>query len=417
MNLVSPCAPLSLIVAAALLPGCGKGPAPGKPSAAGQKARVVQTISAEMRPMERTVPATGTLAAQEVATVSTKVSGRIQRLEVDLGSVVRAGDLIAQVEPRDYELKVQQAAAALAEARAAVGLSLEGEADEIAPEEVSSVKQARAVLDEAAKTLERIKNLTASRIASASDLDSAEAAHKVALTRYQAAVEDAQARVASLAQRRAEWEIARKQLADSSVLAPFDGAIQSRPATVGEFVSAGAPIATLVKTDPLRLRLEVPERESMLIRLNQAVRLRVEADTNVYTGKIARLSPALDETSRMLFVEADVPSMGRLRAGLFARAEIVVVESEPGLSVPTNALTTFAGIEKVVTIRDGKALERNVSTGRRGADWIEILSGLEPGTPVILDPAGLHSGQPVTVATGPEPPQTSKLQTHLMADR
>ncbi len=417
MNWVPTCVPFFLVVAAALLSGCGKGRAPGDRSTASQPTRVVQTTPAEMRPMERAVPATGTLAAQEVATVSTKVSGRIQRLEVDLGSVVRAGDLIAQVEPRDYELKVQQAAAALAEARAAVGLSLEGRSDEIAPEEVSSVKQTKAVLEEAAKTLERIKNLTASRIASASDLDSAEAAHKVALTRHQAAVEDAQARVAALAQRRAELEIARKQLADSSVLAPFDGAIQSRPATVGEFVSAGAPIVTLVKIDPLRLRLEVPERESMLIRLGQAVRLRVEADTNVYTGKIARLSPALDETSRMLLVEADVPSMGRLKAGLFARAEIVVVESEPGLSVPANALTTFAGIEKVVTIRDGKALEKNVSTGRRGADWVEILSGLEPGTPVILDPAGLHSGQPVTVAASTGTHQTSSLQTRLMADR
>jgi RND family efflux transporter MFP subunit len=347
--------------------------------------------------------------------VSTTVSGRLQRLEVDLGSLVRAGDLIAQVEPRDYELKVQQAAAALAEARAAVGLPTEGGADEIAAEEVSSVKQAKAVLEEATKTLDRTRSLTESRIASASELDSAEAAHKVAQTRYQAAVEDAHARVAALAQRRAELEIARKQLADSSVLAPFDGAIQSRPATVGEFVNAAAPIVTLVKTDPLRLRLEVPERESMLIRAGQTVRLSVEGDTNVYSGRIARLSPALDESNRMLLVEADVPSLGRLRAGLFARVQIVVVESEPGLSVPLNALTTFAGIEKVVTIQDSKALEKNVSTGRKGADWIEILSGLEPGTPVILDPSGLHSGQPVTVGNGSEPPRTSQLQTRVMA--
>ena len=407
-----------LLMAVAIgMVGCGKNDRPLAASKPDLVARVVRVEHVELRQMEQTIPATGTLAAQESATLSTKVSGRIERLEVDIGSVVSAGDLIAQIEPRDYELRVQQSAAALAEARAAVGLAPDVDADQVDPEAISSVRQARAVLEEAVKNLERTQRLTQSRIASASELDSVEAAHKVALTRHAAAVEDARARLAALAQRQAEFEIARKQLADSSVRAPFAGAIQARRASMGEFVSAGTPIAMLVKTDPLRLRLEVPERESLLVRAGQTVRLKVQGDTNTFLGEIARLSPALDETNRMLLVEADVPNPGPLRAGLFARAEIVINEHDERLSVPALALITFAGIEKVVTIKDGKALERNVTTGRRGPGWVEILSGLEAGVPVILEPAGLRSGQPVTVTNTTEPAQTSRLHSQLMADR
>lgn len=361
---------------------------------------------AEQRLMERTIPATGTLAPVESSTISTKVAGRLQRLEVDIGSPVNQGDLIAQVEPRDYELRLQQSAAALAEARAALGLPLESDGENVNVEAVSSVKQAKAVFDEAVKNLDRIRSLTEARVASTSELDTAQAGHQVARTRYDAALEDARARLAALAQRRAEFEIARKQLSDASIRAPFAGSIQTRMANMGEYVAAGAPIVRLVKTDPLRLRLEITERHSTLVRQGQLARLSVEGDTNVYTGQISRLSPALNETNRMLLVEADVPNPGLLRGGLFARAEIVVREKQPSLSVPTNALVTFAGIEKVVTVVENKAVEKPVTTGRRGPGWVEILSGLAPETLVVLDPGGLRTGQPVVVETK-EPGKTS----------
>jgi RND family efflux transporter MFP subunit len=401
MKFASQWVALAGVLCAVLVASCSKTPAPGhnKP---GGKARPVKLAHVEARSMERTIPVTGSLAPKERSTLSAKVAGRVEQLLVDIGSQVRKGDLIAQIETRDYQLRVQQAAAALAQARAALGLPLEGDSDGLESQAVSSVKQAKAVLEEAAKNLERVRSLSQSRIASAFELDTVEAAHKVALTRYEAAVEDARARLAALAQRRADLEIARKQLTDASVLAPFDGAIQSRPASIGEFVSVGAPIATLVRTDPLRLRLEVPERECQMVRSGQAVRLAVEGDTNVYTGQITRLSPALEETDRMLLVEADVPNAGSLRAGLYARAEIVVDERQQGLSVPGNALLTFAGIEKVLTIHEGKVVEKPVTTGRRHSDWVEILSGAAAGTPVILDPVGLRGGQPVAPSVGVE---------------
>jgi RND family efflux transporter MFP subunit len=223
----------------------------------------------------------------------------------------------------------------------------------------------------------------------------------VAQSRYEASREEARTRASAVAERRAEFELSRKQLADTAVRAPFDGAVQSRSGHLGEYVAPGTPILELVKIDPLRLRLQVPERESTLVRTDQVVQLFVEGDTNAYAGRIARLSPALDEQSRMLFVEADVPARGSLRPGLFARSQVIVDERQEGLSVPANALTTFAGLEKVVVVQAGKALEKVVRTGRRGADWVEIISGIARGEGVVLDPGGLRTGQPVSISETP----------------
>ncbi len=380
---------------AALAVSCGKhAEAPGQGRA---QSHLVEVVPAELRAMARTVPCTGTLAAQEKSILSAKVPGRLERLEVDLGSVVRQGDLLAQVELRDYELGLQQSSAALAQARTALGLLPEGDNDKIELDEVSGVKQAKAVLEEAGKNRDRVLSLAKSGIAPQSEVDTVDSVFTVAQTRFETALQDARTRMAAVAQRRAELEAARKRLADASIYAPFNGAVQSRTANIGEYLAAGTPILELVKTDPLRLRLQVPERDSTAIGKGQNVRLLVEGDTNVYRGQIARLSPALDEQSRMLLVEADVPLQGCLRPGLFARAQIVVTESEQGLSVPASALVVFAGLEKVVVIREGKALEKVITTGRRGANWVEVVAGLNAGEQVISNPSGLRTGTPVEV--------------------
>lgn len=347
--------------------------------------------------MERAISATGTLAASERSVLSAKVSGRLQQLNVDVGSVVKEGDLLAQIEPRDYELGLQQAAAALAQARAQLGLSPTNASDLIELPDVNSVKQAKAVLEEAAKNRQRVMSLSQSGIASQSELDTVEAAHTVALMKFEVALEEARSRIATVAQRRAEYELAGKRLADASLRAPFDGTVQARPANIGEYVATGTRTVELVKTDPLRLRLQVPERDASQVAVGQAVRLSVEGDTNRYTGRIARLSPALDDQTRMLLVEADVPRSGSLRPGLFARGQIVIAQNEPTLSIPESCLMTFAGIEKVVVAADGKAVEKVISTGRREGGWIEVLSGLSPGQEAVLNPAGLRTGNPVTV--------------------
>ncbi len=360
--------------------------------------RQVNTARSIIRPQQRKLVTLGWLMAEDQTTLSAKVPGRLQTLKVDLGSQVRAGETVAQIEPREYQLKVQQAEAALIQARVRLGLPLEGTEDRIEAEQISSVKQASAILDEARSNHERIRKLREEGISSQADLDTAISGFGVALNHYQDALEEARQRQALVVQRRAELEIARQQLADTTVLAPYDGSIQERRGHLGEYLAVGAPILTLVRMDPLRLRFEVSEREASKVRAGQKVRLTVEGDTNIYCGEIKRLSPAFNEQNRMLAAEADVPNRGALHPGSFARAEIVISESAPALCIDARALVTFSGLEKVLTIQDGRTVERRVVTGDRQEGWIEIVSGLQPDEVVVLNPGGLQSGQKVTEA-------------------
>lgn len=348
--------------------------------------------------MERTIATTGTLGADEQSVLGAKVAGRLQTIAVDVGTRVRRGDLLARIEPRDFELRLRQAAGALAQSRATLGLPLDGDDDQVELESLSAVKEAGAVLNESTRAHDRALDLSRSGILSRAEWDAAEAAHSVATTRYERALEEARTRIAVLSQRRAEYDIGRKQLADADIRAPFDGIVRERIGNVGEYVTAGAPVVSLVASDPLRLHLEVPERLSGQVEVGQGVRVRVEGDDRVYRGRIARLSPSLDERSRTLRVEADVPAQEPLRPGLFARAEIVVADRDDVLTVPSEALVVFAGIEKVLVAQGGKAAEKTVVTGRRAGDRVEIVSGIAAGDLVVLEPGGLRSGQPLAIA-------------------
>ena len=358
MSFVRHCIRVSGVLLPLFLVSCGKTDTPkGERSAA--PSRAVRVARVELQPMERTLQVVGTLSAHEETTVAAQVAGQIEKYRVDLGDKVNAGQELALIDTTSYEALARQSAA--------------------------NVAKARANATNAAQNLKRTQELQKEKIASSSDLDQAVAESDAALAEVKS-VEAAEA-------------IAVLNVQRSRVKAPFDGAVAERIASVGAYAAVGTPIVRVVKTDPLRLRLEVPERESTWVRAGQAVRVTVEGDTNVYAGTLARVAPSLRESSRVLMVEADVPAQGALRAGLFARAEIIVNASEPGLSLPANTLVTFAGLEKVVLVENGKALEKTVVTGRRGENWVEIVSGLNAGQTVVLDPAGLRTGQPVTVAT------------------
>jgi len=347
--------------------------------------------------MERTVTVTGTLAAYDQATVSAKVPGRIGSIEVDLGSVVKQGQKIAQIEQQDYQLRLQQAEAALAQTRARIGLPPEGKDDRIEVANTGTVRQAQALLDDAKLKLERAEALFKRGVLAKAQLDGADAEHKVALSRYQDAVEEIRNRQALVVQRRSELEIARQQLADTTIFSPFAGVVQEKRASVGEYLAAGTPVVNVVRMDPLRLRAEVPERESRSVRQGQQVRVILEGDANVYGGKIARISPAITAQNRVLIVEAEVRNNGQLRPGSFARAEIVSDDNSSALTVPATAIVTFAGIDKVILVQDGKAVEKPVTLGRRTSELAEILSGLNAGDVVVLNPGNLQSGQPVVI--------------------
>lgn len=342
--------------------------------------------------------ATGTLAAEDQVTLSAKVAGRVETIDVDLGTRVLRGQPIARLDQTDFKLRIEQAEAGLQQARARLGLSPAGADERIDPEQTSIVRQARAVLDEARLTRDRSIKLLEQQLIARAQLDTAEANMQVGEGRYQDALEEVRNRQGVLAQRRSELELARQQLTDTVVLAPVDGAVSQRLTSRGEYLAAGAPMATLVRIHPLRLRVSVPEREAPGVRTGQMVRLTIDGDPTVYSGRVVRLAPIVQELNRTLTVEAEIPNeRGVLRAGAFARAEIVTEAAQPVITVPASALVVFAGVEKVLVVRGGKTTEVRVQTGRRLGSEIEILEGLKRGESVVDNPGNLTGGQAVSV--------------------
>ena len=358
----------------------------------------VDVVRIERTPVERSVTVTGTLAAEEQVMLSLKVTGRLEEMLVDLGSPVRRGQVIARLTPTDFELRLRQSEAALQQARARLGLDPSGDDDSVDIEQTAVVRQAKAALDEARRQRDRFATFVQRGISARADLESADAQLQIAEGRYQDALEEVRNRQAVLAQRRSEVALARQQLEDTTLRSPIDGVVRERHAFAGEYRAAGTTIVTVVRQHPLRLQLAVPERASASVRVGQVVRVTVEGDAEAYRGRIARLSPAITEGNRTLAIEAEVPNeAGRLRPGMFARADIVTDEAL-SIVVPQSALVVFAGVEKLLVVKDGKVREQRVRTGQRSGDRVEILDGVSNGDLVVTTPGGLAEGAAVRVS-------------------
>ena len=360
--------------------------------------RQVRVVAAAQSVAARVVSASGTLAADDQFVLGTKVVGRLGEITVDLGSRVKKGQALARIDQSDYRLRVEQADAALQQSRVRLGLPASGSSDQVDIEQTSLVRQGAAVLKEARLNHDRMVELWDRKLIARAELDSAVSQLAVAEGRYQDAIEEVRNRLAVLVQRRSELEIARQQLADTVIVSPIDGAVSERQAAVGQYLPAGAPVVTLVRTDPLRLRLAVSEREAGLVRVGQTVNLTVESDANKYQGRVARLAPAIAENNRTLLIEAQVPNgQGALRPGSFAKADIVIEAGQEIITVPRNSIITFAGIEKVLMVAQGKTIEKRVRTGRRIGEQVEVTEGIVAGNQVIVQPGNLVAGEPVTV--------------------
>jgi membrane fusion protein, multidrug efflux system len=359
--------------------------------------RAVRLVPATEQTIPQTVQTTGTLAADDEVILGTKVPGRLGDIAVDLGSRVQKGHVIGRIDPNDYQLRLDQSVAALQQARARLGLSPDGSDDRVDPDQTAIVRQARALLDEAKLTRERTDKLWNQDLVARAQLDTAEFGLQVAEGRYQDAIEEVRNRQAVLVQRRSEVALARQQLIDTAIVSPIDGAVSQKRASAGEYLVAGAPVVTVVRTHPLRLRLSVPERDATGVKIGQTVRVGVDGDPHVYQGVVARLSPQIAEQNRTLLIEAEVPNeRGALRPGTFAKAEVVVQADQKVVTVPASAIVVFAGVEKVLSVKDGKSVEIRVQTGRRRGDLVEIASGLKTGDLVVAQPGNLAGGQAVT---------------------
>lgn len=346
------------------------------------------------------VAANGELFAEEQATVTVKIPGRVQKLTVDLGTPVQAGQVIAELNPQDQIQRVRAAEAAVEQTRARLGI-LDKPTDEVKPEETAMVRQAEAQLKEARFIFETTQRLQKEGVVSKIDMEKAQVRRQAIEAHYQTVVEEVMQLRAQLAERRADLALAKQNLTDLVIRAPFSGAVTKRLTSIGEYLPANAPIATVVKQNPVRVRVEVPERLAVKVRAGQRIDVSLNGGLVKRAGRVVRLSPALESQNRSLLVEGELPNAdGALRPGTFVEAAITVNPNAEGISTPADALISFAGTERMFVVMNGVLDERLVRTARRLPDGrVEVLDGLKAGEALVADATDrMVKGMKVTVS-------------------
>jgi RND family efflux transporter MFP subunit len=253
------------------------------------------------------------------------------------------------------------------------------------PEKTAIVRQAEAALQEARIVFDMSAELSKEGVLSRIEFHKAKVRRQAAEAAIQSAREQVMQLRAQLSERRAELALARQNLDDCVIRAPFSGSVTRRLASLGEYLSVNAPIVTIVRQNPIRLRIEVPERVAGKVRIGQAVEVHLQGLTLNRTGRVVRLSPAIEAQSRSLVIEAEIPNEdSSLRPGSFAEASITVDSNAKGLAIPSESVQAFAGTERVFIVNGDVLDDRIIKTGRHlSGDRLEVISGLEPGLAVV----------------------------------
>lgn len=308
--------------------------------------------------------ASGNIVAWQEAIVGAEVSGlRVKELQANVGDVVRKGQVLASFAPETVEAEAAQTRASVAEAEAA--------------------------LAEAAANADRAKSLEASGALSAQQIQ-----------QYSTAAKTAEARLAAA---RANAKVTQLRVAQAQLLAPDDGTISARLATVGGVVQAGQELFRMVRKNRLEWRAEVTSAELSKINVGQKVRVVTPAGQSV-AGTVRMVAPTVDPQTRNVQVYVDLAADRSAKAGMFARGEFQLAESS-GLTVPQQAVVARDGWSYAFTVAaDGRVKQIKIETGRRVADRIEIVSGLTAQTAVVVTGAGfLKDGDLVRVVAVPTP--------------
>jgi len=392
---------IALLLFFVTIPGCNSQTASGSPDAHTESGSVptVPVVVATLHNWPRSIRVQGTLAADEQAVIGAKVAGRVEKVRVDRGTEVVEDQVLVELELADFDLRVQQAEAALESVRSKLGLR-NGEPDtKLNPLRAPPVLQEQAMKEEAQLLLDRAKQLVRQSAATAEQVQQQEAALKVAKARYDSAVNNVFEQIALIGLRKTELALAQQQRTDARIIAPFAGIVQERRVSPGAFLAVGQPVVTLVRINPLRFQAAVPERDVRLVKPGEPIAIWLEGQREPIRARIDRISPSLEKQSLSLVLEADVPNPGnKLRAGHFAQGDIIVDHEAQALAVPQAAVFEFAGVEKLWLVEAGKAREQRVQTGRRDRGLVEILGGLKPGDQVITDAAQGRIG-PVNIST------------------
>ncbi|HEU5131877.1 MAG TPA: efflux RND transporter periplasmic adaptor subunit [Pyrinomonadaceae bacterium] len=384
---------LLLVAAGVFVASCGGSKAnvrKDQPAASAEPAPVdVTTAAAIKRDLPRFFEATGSLAGDQQTDVAPQTSGKVVAVGVDIGTYVRRGQMLVRLDDSELKLRVAQAATQVDQAKAAVRQAEEkiglrsGQAFD--PNRVADVAAAKVTLELADKNLRRAEKLIESGDVSRSFYDEQRARRDQLKEQYEVALAQARQNYAgvdvartNVANAQAQLALAQKNLQYAVIPAPIDGYVTERVADLGEYVSPQQKVVTIVRTNPLRIRIDIPEQSIPEVKVGQSVSILTSAwpDKN-FAGRVARIAPNVTATSRTLTVEAEIQnSDNALKPGQFATVRLLQERAEPAVLIPARAVVNEAGVYRVYVIKDGHAEQRLVQTGQTEGDLIEIRNGI-----------------------------------------
>ena len=382
------------LIAITALSGC-RAEVTTEASAASAAPAPVAVTPVESRAVDRYLRVTGSLVADEQAEVSAETAGRVVEIPIERGTRVQQGTLLARISATETSAQLQEAEANAAQIESRLGLT-PGQPFEA--KQVPDVMNAKASLDWAEAEFNRIRSLLDQKVVSQSEFDQRRTQVEAARQQYQVALNSAQQSYRMFEAARARITLARKAVADTGIRAPFAGLVAERVVSVGDYVTRGTRVATVVRVDPLRLELTVPEQSVSLVKVGLPVKLTVDAYTDAeFDAHIRFVSPSLRADQRALTVEALAANAdGRLKPGMFATARIRQAVDAPALLVPATSVEVIAGTSRVYVIKNNRVEERIVTVGETFGDRIEVTSGIAKGESVATDPKGrLADGQTV----------------------
>jgi len=328
----------------------------------------VKLATVRKGPIAYVLSTTGDVLAVRQVDVVSRISGYVERIHFEIGDRVAAGQIVATVEPKEQHHRVEEDEAAVKVAEA-------------------TLREKESQLLHAEKQVERARLLRKKDFISSQELDEAE-------TRANTAKAQKELAQAQLAQREASLAQARYQLSLTRVVAPFTGVVTRRLIDPGAHVSSSTPIVTIADPDPLKVIVNIPERDVNLLRVGMVAKLQVDAFLDrTFEGKIARLNSALDASSRTLMAEVHVPNSDRrLKPGMFARVSLILAESKDSLLVPVEAVVEEEGKNYVYSVAEGKAERKPVTKSWAQDSAVAITRGLEEGEQIVV--AGQHRLRP-----------------------
>jgi multidrug efflux pump subunit AcrA (membrane-fusion protein) len=341
-----------------------------------EAAKAVKTDAVRQESIRRTLEVVGTLAAEDQVTVSSEVDGVVRRIGADLGDRVSAGQPLIELDREKLQYSFDQQRAAHERSLTKFGASDAEQLPRI--EDTPDVRRASAELAQAKQAFERAKELQKRQLVPQQALDDADTALRLKSAAYDAALQDAKNLRADIDASEAAMKLAERHLEDASIRAPFDGYVQQRMVSLGELVKAQMPVMTVVRVDPLKLLSEIPERMAPWIKVGQPLTLTVDAFPDKrFSATVSRISPAVNTQTRTFAFEALAPnSEAVLKPGTFARVRLETSLVEQVMTIPYAAMQYRYGVYRAFAVEGDRLEARELKTGDRVGDRMEILAGL-----------------------------------------